>query len=444
MSSFKNCDSRCVISPPISPLLRTLKEERCKLMTKRADNKRIKVILLTSSYPSSSGVVNRSFMTDFAESVSKKGIRVFVICPHQPNLSFREEQENITIIRFPYWFTASEQKLGGAGGIVPSMSQSLLAVIQLIPFCICQLMVTLRTIKEENIDLIHSHWVIPQGFVGALVRFITGIPHVVSIHGTDIHLIHSYRITHPFMNMVARCTNCITTNSSHTNQLLMDVISKKNINSSIIPMGINLDQFHSVISSINKKEITILFVGRLIDWKGVCHLITAMKTVISRFHNAKLKIIGTGPEREQLEKLTRSINISSQVQFFHNVERKQLLLHYKDADLFVLPSITTNGQTEGLGVVLLEAMASGVPVIGSNTGGIPDIITDGVNGLLVPPGDPNALAAAMIRILEDPELAERFREAGLETVKKRFSWDRIVDQFIHVYATVIKSEDQDY
>jgi len=442
MYNFKNCDSRCVISPPISPLLRTLKEGRCKLMTDGVNNRRIKVILLTSSYPSSSDVVSRNFMTDLVESLTDKEIDIFIICPHQQNLPFREEQKNITIIRFPYWFTASGQKLGGAGGIVPSINRSFLAKVQLIPFFIFQFIVTMRTVKKEKIDLIHSHWVIPQGFVGALVRFITGIPHVVSIHGTDIHLIHSYRITHPFMNMVARCTNCITTNSSHTNQLLMDVISKKNINSSIIPMGIYPEQFQSESPTSNKKELKILFVGRLIDLKGICHLITAMKTVISMIDNVHLKIIGNGPERVKLEQLTNVLGISSRVQFIDNTGREKLLLHYNDANLFVLPSITINGQTEGLGVVLLEAMASGVPVIGSNTGGIPDIITDGVNGLLVPPGDPDALAAAIITILENPEMADKFTTEGLKTVKERFSWDKISDQFIEVYQRVLNESNK--
>jgi glycosyltransferase involved in cell wall biosynthesis len=116
---------------------------------------------------------------------------------------------------------------------------------------------------------------------------------------------------------------------------------------------------------------------------------------------------------------------------------------YLGSTLFVLPSTERKGFVmEGLGVVLLEAMASGVPAIGSNTGGIPDIIEDGVNGLLVPPGDPDALAEAIIRILEDQDLADRFREAGLETVKGRFSWDKISDQFIEVYREVLHESNE--
>jgi len=398
----------------------------------------INIILLTSSYPSSSDLVNQSFMTDLVESLSKRKIRFFVICPHQLSLPYREEKNNITIIRFPYWFTSSGQKLGGAGGIVPSMSRSLLAIIQIIPFCICQFITTMRTIKKENIDLIHSHWIIPQGIVGIAVRMITGIPHVISIHGTDIHLIHSYRIFYPLMNIITHYSEYISTNSSHTYRLLIDTISKKNVKSCIIPMGIYPEKFLRKCSTISDKEKNILFVGRLIAWKGVYNLIRAMKLVITTVDNVHLTIIGNGPERAQLIQFTKDLGISSQIQFCDNIGKRQLLMRYKNADLFVLPSIIVNKQTEGLGVVLLEAMASGVPVIGSNIGGIPDIIKDEINGLLVPAGDPQALADAIIRILKNPDLAERFRKAGLETVRERFSWDVITDQFVEVYQEILK------
>jgi len=129
------------------------------------------------------------------------------------------------------------------------------------------------------------------------------------------------------------------------------------------------------------------------------------------------------------------------IEFTGRVDRNTLFVQYQQADLLVLPSVTMNGQTEGLGVVLLEAMAAGVPVIGSRTGGIPDIIEDGVNGLLVPPGDPGALADAILSILSDPDLADRFRTAGLQTVQERFSWDSIADRFIQVYKKALYKRD---
>ena len=181
----------------------------------------------------------------------------------------------------------------------------------------------------------------------------------------------------------------------------------------------------------------ILFVGRLIDWKGVHTLVSSVKKVRDTVRNARLVIVGDGPERKSLADRVKELGLEDSVTFTGQVSDEELKDYYSRASVFVLPSITVNNQTEGLGVVLLEAMASGIPVIGSNTGGIPDIIEDKVNGLLVPPGDPDALAEAIIRIFEDRDLADRFREAGLETVKGRFSWDKISDQFIEVYREVL-------
>lgn len=181
----------------------------------------------------------------------------------------------------------------------------------------------------------------------------------------------------------------------------------------------------------------ILFVGRLIDWKGVNILVSSMKKVRDTVRNARLVIVGDGPERKSLADRVKELGLEDSVTFTGQVSGMELKDYYSRASVFVLPSITVNNQTEGLGVVLLEAMASGVPVIGSNTGGIPDIIEDGVNGLLVQPGDPKALADAIIRILSDLALADRFREAGIKTVSERFSWDRIGDQFTMVYQEVL-------
>ncbi len=407
-------------------------------MNSNVQTEKTRLLILTSSYPSVSDVVSQSFMTDLAESLSKKNIDVFVICPHLSGLPHREERNTITIIRFPYWFIPSGQKLCATGGITSSLNTSLLAYMQLIPFCICQFLIALRTIKRERIDIIHSHWILPQGMIGALIRMITGIPHITSIHGTDIHLVHTRKVFHPFMKMIAYYSQYITANSSHTHRLFMEVISSTQTKTAIIPMGIHPEQFSGQSYVKKKKRITILFVGRLIQWKGVTYLIHAIKLVISRGWDVHLNIIGNGPEKEELQQFTHTLGIPSNVHFLGNMERKQLLSQYKNADLFVLPSIVYKNQTEGLGVVLLEAMASGVPVIGSNIGGIPDIIKDDVNGLLVPPGDPQALADAIIRILKNPDLAERFRKAGQETVRDRFSWDVITDQFVEVYQEILK------
>lgn len=398
----------------------------------------IKVLLLTSSYPSSTDIINKSFMTDLAGSLSKKSIEIFVVCPHQPSLPLYEKQKKVKIIRFPYWFTKSGQKLGVKGGIVASIYQSPVAVIQLIPFCICEFIIAWKIIKKEKIDIIHSHWIVPQGLIGAIIRLITGIPHITSIHGTDIHLVHSHKLAYPLIRLITKYSNNITTNSSHTCRLLQDIVRQNMTKNRVIPMGIFPEEFSPKPHFINKGQKKILFIGRLIAWKGTSILIRSLKKIYVKDPSILLFIVGDGPEKQSLENLANDLDITENVCFLGNLPRKELQLCYKNASVFVLPSIIHKNQTEGLGVVLLEAMASGVPVIGSNIGGIPDIIKDGVNGLLVPPGDPDALAAAIINILDNSDLSERFRDAGLKTINEKFSWDKISDQFIEIYQKLFK------
>jgi len=406
-------------------------------MIKVTETRAMRVILLTSSYPSSSNVANRNFLTDLADSLNSRNIRVFVICPHKPGLPFLEKLNDVTIIRFAYWFPLSGERLGRTGGITATITQSPIAALQMIPFCICQLLITLKTIRKEKIDLIHSHWIVPQGIIGGIIKFITNIPHVSSIHGTDIHLVHSSRFIQPIIKITSKYADYITTNSSHTNRIFCDIIPSRKKNIQIIPMGIYIDEFRSNILKPKTSEKNILFVGRLIMWKGVQHLIKALEITKKSGYPVQLVIIGDGPYRKELRELSIQLQVTSVVKFLQNQDQRTLLSYYHNADIFVLPSITYQNQTEGLGVVLLEAMASGIPVIGSNTGGIPDIIDNDVNGILVPPGDAYALAEAIIKIIDNPEIAERYKIAGLKTVKERFSWDTIAEEFIHIYHELV-------
>jgi glycosyltransferase involved in cell wall biosynthesis len=399
----------------------------------------LNILILTGSYPSSHEPVSRTFMTDFVSFLARQ-VRIVILAPHKPGIPYRETDGNITIIRYPYWFTASGECLGKEGGLMPSLTGSILAPFQLIPFFICQFLVALQIIRGSRIDLIHSHWVVPQGLTGSVLHLVTGIPHVTSIHGTDIHLIHSHRSAHPVMRFIGKYSSLITTNSSHTNRLLREIMAPP-AGSRIVPMGINPDDFAGSRSAGSPETKMVLFVGRLIELKGVNYLIRALRIIRPDYPRLQLVVIGDGPARSQLEEEVVNSNLESVVTFTGSLGRDLICRYYNQADIFVLPSITLHEQSEGLGVVLLEAMASGVPVIGTNTGGIPDIIEDNVNGFLVPPGDPGAIARAILSILEDADLAERFRKAGLKTVQENFSWERITEVFMEIYRTAMESPD---
>ena len=184
----------------------------------------------------------------------------------------------------------------------------------------------------------------------------------------------------------------------------------------------------------DRRERLILFVGRLIERKGVSHLIRALGGV--RQHTAaRLIVVGDGPEREGLEQLARDTGVRDAVDFRGRVSDEELRLAYAAADAFVLPSVLDARQdTEGLGVVLLEAMNYAVPVIASDIGGITDIVEHERTGLLVPPGNEVALGSALLRVLTDPALSRSLGEGGRRRLLGDFSWSHIVDRWEDVYT----------
>jgi len=214
----------------------------------------------------------------------------------------------------------------------------------------------------------------------------------------------------------------------------------------IIPMGVDVEFFRETAGrealrrSLERKGKTILYAGRLIEWKGVDYLIRALPEVLEKHPEAKLLIVGSGPRKSALISLSEKLNIREKVVVLEAVSQEELARYYSMADMFVLPSIVNDeGETEGLGLVLLEAIASGVPVIGTGVGGIPDIIKDGETGLLALQKNPHDLAEKILKLLADATLRQRVTENGFDFVKQEFSWGVVAGKFKRIYEDVLQS-----
>jgi len=175
----------------------------------------------------------------------------------------------------------------------------------------------------------------------------------------------------------------------------------------------------------------ILFVGRLVERKGVIYLIWAMRILKERGIKAELRIVGEGLLMESLKNSAKDLD---SVKFLGKLSAEDLMEEYKRSDIFVLPSIVdSRGDTEGLGVVLLEALSFGLPVIASNVGGIPDIVEDGKTGILVPEKDPVAIADAIEKLLSNWENAKLMVLRGQDMIRERFSSEKIADKLVRIY-----------
>ncbi len=183
--------------------------------------------------------------------------------------------------------------------------------------------------------------------------------------------------------------------------------------------------------------LRILFVGRLVERKGVEILIRALAKVRERIQ-ATLTVIGSGPLRAELEAAARSAGVREHVEFRGFVSSDELALSYGEHDVFVLPAIVdSKGDTEGLGVVLIEALQAGLPVVASRAGGIVDIVRDGETGWLVTPGDLEALTSALLQVADDPARARERARRGRRDVAKRFGIDSIVDNLLECYDRAV-------
>jgi glycosyltransferase involved in cell wall biosynthesis len=175
----------------------------------------------------------------------------------------------------------------------------------------------------------------------------------------------------------------------------------------------------------------VLFVGRLVERKGIANLLRAAAG--SRLPY-RVALVGFGPEEARLRSLAAALGLADRVEFAGRVSDAELSRRYAEADVFVLPAtIDARGDTEGLGVVLLEALAHGLPVVATRRGGIPDIVIDGETGLLVEDGDAAALARAIERLLADPALARRLAERGADHVRSEFGVESVARRLAAIY-----------
>ncbi|MDD1680270.1 MAG: glycosyltransferase [Methanoregula sp.] len=355
----------------------------------------MKIAILTSSFPRTPGDYQGNFIFYHAQGQVKNGNEVHVVCPHTPGTQFYEIVDGVIVHRFSYFYPYRCQRLSSGGGMYSALRRSYLAVFQLPFFIISEWWCARRVIRNHRIDLIHSHWFIPSGLVGALLACREKKPLVISSHVLDANLFGRFRLFLPVLSAIIRSADLVTTNSRYTTQQI-EALVPVNPPCRVIPMGVLLPE---KTLHVQPRKPAVLFVGRLVEWKGTDTLIRSIPRVRKEITGTELFIVGEGPLQGTLQKLVQDLDLGESVHFCGRVTDTELARLYDAVSVLVLPSRPYRGLVmEGLGVVLLEAMSRGLPVIGSTTGGIPDIIEDGKNGFLLPCESHEILAEKINRL----------------------------------------------
>ncbi|MFX1466666.1 MAG: glycosyltransferase family 4 protein [Promethearchaeota archaeon] len=397
----------------------------------------MRIIQVCSYFPSTKWMPYyggiESYIQNLSKFLVKNGHNVTVITSKIPRNSPRlEHKEGIKIVRLT--------------------TPAIVSGFPLIPHLFFKLGAT-----SKNADIIHAHINSPSIIeIAAFVSKISNRPLVVTYHADPIIQdlnTEASRYVKPILGTYLNKSMDLILKRAHkiivTTPLYME---KSNFLQNylhkvvVIPNSIDIDFFREqnpqVIQDLKreynlKNNRIILFVGRLVKYKGIEYLLKAMKTIIPAFKNICLLIVGDGPLRNKLEYLSNKMNLKSNIVFTGNVSNRILRNIYRIADLFVLPSISNS---EGFGIVLIEAMAHAKPVVASNVGGIPHIVKNGFNGLLVAPRNYIELGNKIIDLLSDDIYSQKLGQRGQEYITKNYSWQQTVRQIIEIYRNISKSQ----
>lgn len=386
-----------------------------------------KLLVTASTFPRWEGDIEPRFVLDLASHMTDK-YEVTVLAPAAFGAKDEEMLEGVHVTRYHYFPIHKWETLCYPGAIVPRIKEKKVRVL-LVPFLFLSLYFHLLKLLP-NYDIVHAHWLIPQGIVQSFFKK----PYIVTGHGGDVMSLNKGL----FRKLKIKCLKqaCYITVVS---ELLKGKVREliPNANPIVISMGVNTEKFgkqHYVPNYFGQADKkVILFVGRLVEIKGVKYLIEAMKYI-----DALLVIVGEGPLRPELEKASE--NIKDKVKFLGAKTHKELQIIYASADIFVAPSITTeDGAKEGFGLVILEAMASDLPVIASSSGGISQLIEDNVNGLLCEEKNADSLSVCINQILQDDRKREYLTKNAYLAAKK-YSYNNIANLYKNVFESVLEAE----
>jgi glycosyltransferase involved in cell wall biosynthesis len=269
--------------------------------------------------------------------------------------------------------------------------------------------------------LFHAHFASEAAEIAMSLSRDTGIPFTFTVHAYDLY--QNSKTTQWFAKKELLLTLCnkaagIVAISNYNKDFLVKLgVDESKIK--VVHCGVNPDEFRRTTRYKASKQI--LCVARLIEKKGLRYLVEAIGYLCDDLQ-VKLLIVGTGPEEQTLQTLAKQLKLNGRIQFLGDVHDADLLDLYEKSALFVLPCvISSDGDRDGIPVALMEAMSMELPVISTSISGIPELVKDGVNGLLVKPKDSRSLAAAIEKLLMDPETCERMGKDGRRTIQEQFN-----------------------
>ena len=382
------------------------------------------VLVLTTTLPARPGDGTPQFVLDLSARLAQR-FNVVVVAPRVPGGARLETVGGVEIRRFRYFPRRWEALADGA--ILPNLRARPVLALQIPTLTVAFLVAALRAAVQHRPAVIHAHWVVPGGLIAALVGRLLHVPYLVTAHGADGFALHGAVASGVKRWVIAHAAAVAAV--SHD---LAEALPADRRLLPVIPMGSDVSAMQA-LDRLAPEAGRVLFIGRLAAKKGVDVLLRALAEV----EQARLVVVGEGPEEPALRRLTADLGLGTRVSFAGRLPRDQVAAELSRASVLVIPSRTADdGDRDGMPLVLPEGMGAGVPIIASRLGGLAEYIDHERTGLLVEPDDPRALATALRRLLTDGPLRSRLSRTArhdlpgsdldLETTAARYG--RLIEQ----------------
>jgi glycosyltransferase involved in cell wall biosynthesis len=403
--------------------------------------------VLTHNYPRFPGDFSGTFIEALCQEWARQGQQVTVLAPYDP--AYRRSLDGpVRLCVYRYVWPDWLHRLGYMRTMRSDLALRFEAYLLSPALLAAGIAVVARWVHRERPDLLHAHWVLPNGFIGAVVSRWLSIPLVVSIPGSDAQIARQNFVFRRMARFAFQQAALLTANSAELREVAITLGADPD-KFDLILYGVDPEALRPSLTGVAELRarldipnwaIVLLAVGRMVPKKGFDVLLRAMARPPLSDRPVVTVMVGRGDEMANWQRLANQLGIAGRVRWVGTVPKDELVVYYNMADILVMPSVSK--PADGLNVCVLDAMSCARPVVGSNVAGNPLAIVDGVTGLIVPEGDVDALAQALARLADDPDLRARMGAAGRARIENELGWPHLARRYLAHFAQITSPNGQ--
>jgi glycosyltransferase involved in cell wall biosynthesis len=406
------------------------------------DSDRPRLLVLASTFPRWGGDTEPRFVERLSYELAG-AFDVVVLAPHTRGAKRQETMasngRSIEVRRFRYCPERFET-LAYDGGMLSRVRRNPLRLLVLPFFLVAQAVAAARLQREFNFDAVHAHWIVPQGFVTAVLGTLWWRlpPVLVTSHGGDLYALRGSVLRSVKRWVLSRADAVTVVSNAMREHCIEHRLAPDKV--TVQSMGVDLTNEFTPGDPKGPRD-GLVFVGRLVEKKGVEYLIEAMAILAPEYPQLVLTIVGDGPLRDELVQLADARGVSERVRFVGSVVNEEVPGYLRAAAISVMPSIVAaSGDQEGLGLVAVEAQGCGCAVVASDLPAVRDSVVDGQTGLMARPCDAAHLAEQIKRLLDDGALRQSLAESGRRYALETFDWSRVGASYASIIGGLVKAD----